>query len=211
MQKLFEIGRWDLSNLIPIVIEQTSRGDRSFDIYSRLLKERIIFLGENIDDRLANLVMAQLLFLEADDPEKDINLYINSSGGLITSTMAIYDTMQFVKSPVSTICMGQAASGAALVLAAGDKGKRFALPHTRILLHQPSGGTTGSASDVNIHAKEILRMRKMMNQILSKHTGQSVDKINKDTDRDFIMTSEEAKKYGIIDEILTKRLWKLDK
>ena len=195
-----------MSNLIPIVIEQTSRGDRSFDIYSRLLKERIIFLGENIDDRLANLVMAQLLFLEADDPEKDINLYINSSGGLITSTMAIYDTMQFVKSPVSTICMGQAASGAALILAAGDKGKRFALPHTRILLHQPSGGTTGSASDVNIHAKEILRMRKMMNQILSKHTGQSVDKINKDTDRDFIMTSEEAKKYGIIDEILTKRL-----
>lgn len=206
MQKLFEIGRWDLSNLIPIVIEQTSRGDRSFDIYSRLLKERIIFLGENIDDRLANLVMAQLLFLEADDPEKDINLYINSSGGLITSTMAIYDTMQFIKSPVSTICMGQAASGAALILAAGDKGKRFALPHTRILLHQPSGGTTGSASDVNIHAKEILRMRKMMDQILSKHTGQSVDKINKDTDRDFIMTSEEAKKYGIIDEILTKRL-----
>jgi len=206
MQKLFEIGRWDLSNLIPIVIEQTSRGDRSFDIYSRLLKERIIFLGENIDDRLANLVMAQLLFLEADDPEKDINLYINSSGGLITSTMAIYDTMQFIKSPVSTICMGQAASGAALILAAGDKGKRFALPHARILLHQPSGGTTGSASDVNIHAKEILRMRKMMNQILSKHTDQSVDKINKDTDRDFIMTSEEAKKYGIIDEILTKRL-----
>ncbi|MBA7621484.1 ATP-dependent Clp protease proteolytic subunit [subsurface metagenome] len=150
--------------------------------------------------------MAQLLFLEADDPEKDINLYINSSGGLITSTMAIYDTMQFIKSPVSTICMGQAASGAALILAAGDKGKRFTLPHTRILLHQPSGGTTGSASDVNIHAKEILRMRKMMNQILSKHTGQSVDKINKDTDRDFIMTSEEAKKYGIIDEILTKRL-----
>ncbi len=195
-----------MSNLIPIVIEQTSRGDRSFDIYSRLLKERIIFLGENIDDRLANLVMAQLLFLEADDPEKDINLYINSSGGLITSTMAIYDTMQFIKSPVSTICMGQAASGAALILAAGDKGKRFTLPHTRILLHQPSGGTTGSASDVNIHAKEILRMRKMMNQILSKHTGQSVDKINKDTDRDFIMTSEEAKKYGIIDEILTKRL-----
>ncbi len=195
-----------MSNLIPIVIEQTSRGDRSFDIYSRLLKERIIFLGENIDDRLANLVMAQLLFLEADDPEKDINLYINSSGGLITSTMAIYDTMQFIKSPVSTICMGQAASGAALILAAGDKGKRFALPHARILLHQPSGGTTGSASDVNIHAKEILRMRKMMNQILSKHTDQSVDKINKDTDRDFIMTSEEAKKYGIIDEILVKRL-----
>ncbi len=195
-----------MSNLIPIVIEQTSRGDRSFDIYSRLLKERIIFLGENIDDRLANLVMAQLLFLEADDPEKDVNLYINSSGGLITSTMAIYDTMQFIKSPVSTICIGQAASGAALVLAAGDKGKRFALPHTRILLHQPSGGTTGSASDVNIHAKEILRLRKMMNQILSKHTDQSVDKINKDTDRDFIMTSEEAKKYGIIDEILTKRL-----
>ena len=195
-----------MSNLIPIVIEQTSRGERSFDIYSRLLKERIIFLGENIDDRLANLVMAQLLFLEAEDPEKDINIYINSSGGLITSTMAIYDTMQFIKSPVSTICMGQAASGAALILAAGDKGKRFALPHTRILLHQPSGGTTGSASDVNIHAKEILRMRKMMNQILSKHTGQSVDKINKDTDRDFIMTSEEAKKYGIIDEILAKRL-----
>lgn len=195
-----------MSNLIPIVIEQTSRGDRSFDIYSRLLKERIIFLGENIDDRLANLVMAQLLFLEAEDPEKDINLYINSSGGLITSTMAIYDTMQFIKSPVSTICMGQAASGAALILAAGDKGKRFALPHARILLHQPSGGTTGSASDVNIHAKEILRMRKMMNQILSKHTDQSVDKINKDTDRDFIMTSEEAKKYGIIDEIFTKRL-----
>jgi ATP-dependent Clp protease protease subunit len=195
-----------LSNLIPIVIEQTSRGERSFDIYSRLLKERIIFLGENIDDRLANLVMAQLLFLEADDPEKDINLYINSSGGLITSTMAIYDTMQFIKSPVSTICMGQAASGAALILAAGDKGKRFALPHARVLLHQPSGGTSGSASDVNIHAKEILRTREMMNKILSKHTGQSMDKINKDTDRDFIMTSEEAKKYGIIDEILAKRL-----
>jgi ATP-dependent Clp protease protease subunit len=195
-----------LSHLIPIVIEQTSRGERSFDIYSRLLKERIIFLGENIDDKLANLVMAQLLFLEAEDPEKDINLYINSQGGLITSTMAIYDTMQFIKSPVSTICMGQAASGAALILAAGDKGKRFALPHARVLLHQPSGGTSGSASDVNIHAKEILRMKNMMNEILSKHTGQSIEKINKDTDRDFIMTSEEAKKYGIIDEILAKRL-----
>lgn len=195
-----------MSHLIPIVIEQTSRGERSFDIYSRLLKERIIFLGENIDDKLANLVMAQLLFLEAEDPEKDINLYINSQGGLITSTMAIYDTMQFIKSPVSTICMGQAASGAALILAAGDKGKRFALPHARVLLHQPSGGTSGSASDVNIHAKEILRMKNMMNEILSKHTGQSIEKINKDTDRDFIMTSEEAKKYGIIDEILAKRL-----
>jgi ATP-dependent Clp protease protease subunit len=195
-----------LSHLIPIVIEQTSRGERSFDIYSRLLKERIIFLGENIDDKLANLVMAQLLFLEAEDPEKDINLYINSQGGLITSTMAIYDTMQFIKSPVSTICMGQAASGAALILASGDKGKRFALPHARVLLHQPSGGTSGSASDVNIHAKEILRMKNMMNEILSKHTGQSIEKINKDTDRDFIMTSEEAKKYGIIDEILAKRL-----
>jgi len=195
-----------LSNLIPIVIEQTSRGERSFDIYSRLLKERIIFLGNSIDDRLANLVMAQLLFLEAEDPEKDINLYINSPGGLITSTMAIYDTMQFIKSPISTICMGQAASGAALILAAGEKGKRFALPHARILLHQPSGGTTGSATDVGIHAKEILRMRDMMNKILAKHTDQAVGKINKDTDRDFIMTSEQAMEYGIIDEIFTKRL-----
>ena len=195
-----------MSNLIPIVIEQTSRGERSFDIYSRLLKERIIFLGNSIDDRLANLVMAQLLFLEAEDPEKDINLYINSPGGLITSTMAIYDTMQFIKSPISTICMGQAASGAALILAAGEKGKRFALPHARILLHQPSGGTTGSATDVGIHAKEILRMRDMMNKILAKHTDQAVGKINKDTDRDFIMTSEQAMEYGIIDEIFTKRL-----
>ena len=195
-----------MSNLIPIVIEQTSRGERSFDIYSRLLKERIIFLGDNIDDRLANLVMAQLLFLEAEDPKKDINLYINSPGGLITSTMAIYDTMQFIKSPVSTICMGQAASGAALILAAGEKGKRFALPHSRILLHQPSGGATGSASDVDIHAKEILRMREMMNKLLAKHIGQSVERISKDTDRDFIMTAEHAKKYGIIDEIFFKRL-----
>ncbi len=195
-----------MSNLIPIVIEQTSRGERSFDIYSRLLKERIIFLGDNIDDRLANLVMAQLLFLEAEDPKKDINLYINSPGGLITSTMAIYDTIQFIKSPVSTICMGQAASGAALILAAGEKGKRFALPHSRILLHQPSGGATGSASDVDIHAKEILRMREMMNKLLAKHIGQSVERISEDTDRDFIMTAEHAKKYGIIDEIFTKRL-----
>lgn len=195
-----------MSNLIPIVIEQTSKGERSFDIYSRLLKERIIFLGDNIDDRLANLVMAQLLFLEAEDPKKDIDLYINSPGGLITSTMAIYDTMQFIKSPVSTICMGQAASGAALILAAGEKGKRFALPHARILLHQPSGGTTGSASDVDIHAREILRMREMMNKILAEHVGQSVERISKDTDRDFIMTAKEAKKYGIIDEIFFRRL-----
>lgn len=195
-----------MSNLIPIVIEQTSRGERSFDIYSRLLKERIVFLGDVIEDALANVVMAQLLHLEAEDPEKDINLYINSPGGSVTATLAIYDTMQFVKPDVSTICMGQAASGAAVLLAAGAPGKRYSLPNARILLHQPHGTTSGRAMDIDIQAKEILRMRAVLNQILAKHTGQPMDRIEQDTDRgDFILVAEEAKKYGIIDEVIYKK------
>ncbi|MDI6873213.1 ATP-dependent Clp endopeptidase proteolytic subunit ClpP [Candidatus Solincola sp.] len=193
------------TSLIPIVIEQTSRGERSFDIYSRLLKDRIIFLGTEIDDHVANVVMAQLLHLESEDPEKDIHLYINSPGGIVTSTLAIYDTMQYVKADVSTICIGQAASGAALLLAAGAKGKRFALPHSRVLLHQPAGGASGQAVDIDIHAREILRLRDLLDNILAKHTGQPLEKIRADTDRDFIMTAYEARDYGIIDAVIERK------
>jgi len=193
------------TSLIPIVIEQTNRGERSFDIYSRLLKDRIIFLGTEIDDQVANVVMAQLLHLESEDPEKDIHLYINSPGGVVTSTLAIYDTMQYVKADVSTICIGQAASGAAILLAAGAEGKRFALPHSRVLLHQPAGGTSGQAVDIDIHAKEILRLRELLDQILSRHSGQPIERIRSDTDRDFIMTAYEAKEYGLIDAVIEKK------
>jgi ATP-dependent Clp protease protease subunit len=191
--------------MVPIVIEQTNRGERSFDIYSRLLKERIVFLGTPIDDQVANLVMAQLLHLESDEPEKDINLYINSPGGDITSLFAVYDTMQYIRPDVSTICMGQAASAAAVLLAAGASGKRYALPHSRVLIHQPHGGAQGQAVDIEIQAKEILRYRKLLDELLARHTGQTLDKIAKDTDRDFIMTSEQAKEYGIIDEVISTR------
>jgi ATP-dependent Clp protease, protease subunit len=191
--------------LVPIVIEQTNRGERSFDIYSRLLAERIVFLGTPVDDQVANLVMAQLLHLESDDPDKDISLYINSPGGDITSLFAIYDTMQYIKPDVSTICMGQAASAAAVLLAAGAKGKRYALPHSRVLIHQPHGGAQGQAVDIEIQAKEILRYRKLLDEILARHTGQSLEKIGRDTDRDFIMTAEQAKEYGIIDEVISAR------
>ncbi|HXF71275.1 MAG TPA: ATP-dependent Clp endopeptidase proteolytic subunit ClpP [Actinomycetota bacterium] len=193
------------SYLVPVVIEQTSRGERSFDIYSRLLKERIVFLGTPIDDTVANLVMAQLLHLESEDPDKDIHLYINSPGGEITALFAIYDTMQYIKPDVSTICMGQAASAAAVLLAAGAKGKRFALPHARILLHQPHGGAQGQAVDIEIQAREILRYRKLLDEILARHTGQPLEKVSKDTDRDFILTAAEAKEYGIIDDVITSR------
>src|SRR5438046_2108718 len=189
------------SYMVPIVIEQTNRGERSFDIYSRLLKERIVFLGTPIDDAVGNLVMAQLLHLESEDPDKDIHLYINSPGGDITSLFAVYDTMQYIKPDVSTIVMGQAASAAAVLLAAGSKGKRYALPHSRILIHQPHGGAQGQAVDIEIQAKEILRYRQLLDQILAEHTGQSIEKVKADTDRDFIMTSEQAKEYGIIDEV----------
>lgn len=191
--------------LIPIVIEQTNRGERSYDIYSRLLSERIVFLGNEIDDHAANVVIAQLIHLESEDPDKDVFLYINSPGGLITATLAIYDTMQYIKCDVSTICIGQAASGAAVLLAAGAKGKRFALPNSRVLIHQPHGGVQGQATDIDIQAKEILRLRKVLDEILSKHTGQPLDKVQKDTERDFIMSADEAMKYGIIDEVVTQR------
>ena len=191
--------------LVPIVVEQTSRGERSYDIYSRLLKERIIFLGTSVDDTIANLVIAQLLFLESEDPDKDINFYINSPGGLVTSGLAIYDTMQYVKPDIQTICIGQAASMGALLLAAGTGGKRYALPHSRILIHQPMGGFQGQASDVEIHAKEILRMRTELNQIFVKHTGQSEEKIETDTERDFFMSGEEATTYGIVDKVISHR------
>lgn len=194
-----------MSSLIPFVIEQTSRGERSYDIYSRLLKDRIIILGQAIDDNVANVITAQLLFLEADDPNKDIHLYINSPGGVVTSGMAIYDTMKFIKAPVSTLCLGQAASMAAVLLAAGEEGKRFTLPHARILIHQPSGGAQGQATDIEIHAKEILRMRAELNQILADHTGQKLEKIANDTERDFFMSGEEAKTYGLVDEVITHR------
>jgi ATP-dependent Clp protease protease subunit len=187
-----------------MVVEQTSRGERAYDIYSRLLKDNIIFIGTPIDDVIANLVTAQLLFLEAEDPEKDVYLYINSPGGLITAGMAIYDTMQFVRPDVSTICIGQAASMAALILAAGAPGKRFTLPNTRVLIHQPSGGFSGQATDVDIQAREILRMREITNELLSKHTGQSIEKISRDVERDFIMNAQQAKEYGLVDEIITK-------
>jgi ATP-dependent Clp protease protease subunit len=192
--------------LIPMVVEQTARGERAFDIFSRLLKERIIFLPTHIEDEIANLVIAQLLFLEAEDPDKDIHLYINSPGGSVTAGMAIYDTMQYVKPAISTICMGQAASMGALLLAAGTKGKRFALPHARILIHQPLGGVQGQATDIDIQAREILRMREELNHILVHHTGQSVEKIQRDTDRDFFMTAEQAKEYRIVDQVISSRL-----
>ena len=196
----------DIQNyLVPVVVEQTSRGERSFDIYSRLLKERIIFLGTPIDDTVANLMMAQLLHLESEDPDKDISIYINSPGGEITGLFAIYDTMQYIKPDVSTICIGQAASAAAVLLGSGTPGKRFALPHARILIHQPHGGASGQAVDIEIQAKEIIRMRELLDSILAHHTGQTVEKISNDTDRDFIMSANEAKAYGIVDEILTNR------
>jgi len=191
--------------LIPMVIEQTNRGERSFDIYSRLLQERIIFLGNEIEDNIANVVMAQMLHLDAEDPEKDIQLYINSPGGAITSALAIYDTMQFIKSPVSSICIGQAASAAAVLLLAGEKGKRFALPNSRVLLHQPSGGVQGTSMDVEIQTREMVRLRKVLNEIIAKHTGQDIKKIAKDTERDFILGAQEAKEYGIVDEVILKK------
>lgn len=189
---------------IPFVIEQTGRGERAYDIYSRLLKERIIFIGTPIDDNVANLVMAQLLFLAAEDSAKDINVYINSPGGIVSSGLAVYDTMQFVKPPVSTICIGMAASMAALLLAAGATGKRYALPHARVMIHQPEGAFQGQASDIAIHAKEVLTIREVLNKLFAKHTGQEEEKISKDTDRNYFMSAIEAKKYGIVDEILEK-------
>lgn len=191
--------------LIPMVVEQTSRGERAYDIFSRLLKDRIIFIGTPIDDAGANLVIAQLLFLEAEDPDKDIHVYINSPGGSVTASLAIYDTMQFVKPAIETICMGQAASGAALLLAAGTKGKRMALPHSRIMIHQPYGGVQGQAVDIQIQAKEILRMREELDRIIAKHTGQPLEQVEKDSDRDFFMSPEEAKDYGLVDEVITYR------
>ena len=191
--------------LIPMVVEQTNRGERAYDIYSRLLKDNIIFIGTPIDDQVANLVTAQLLFLEAEDPEKDVYLYINSPGGSITAGMAIYDTMQFVRPDVSTICIGQAASMAALLLTAGAAGKRFTLPNTRVLIHQPwAGGLSGQATDIDLQAREILRMREVINGLLAKHTKQPIDRVAKDVDRDYIMNADQAKEYGIVDEIITK-------
>jgi ATP-dependent Clp protease protease subunit len=190
---------------IPIVIEQTSRGERSFDIYSRLLKERIIFLGTPIDDGVANVVMAQLLHLESEDPDRDISIYINSPGGSFTALTAIYDTMQFVKPEIQTICMGQAASAAAVLLAAGTKGKRLALEHARVLIHQPSGGGEGQSSDIEIQAREILRMRELLEQMIARHTGQDVEKVRKDIERDKILTAREAVEYGLIDEVVSTR------
>ncbi len=191
--------------LVPMVVEQTSRGERSFDIYSRLLKDGIIFIGTPIDDQIANLIVAQLLFLEAEDPEKDINLYINSPGGSITAGMAIYDTMQFIKNDVTTICVGQCASMAALLLTAGAKGKRFALPHSRVLIHQPIGGGQGQATDIRLMAEEILRMREMTSKLLAKHSGQTFERVEIDVERDNIMTPHQAKEYGLIDEVIEHR------
>ena len=189
----------------PTVIEQTHRGERAYDLYSRLLKDRIVFLGTPIDDDVANIIVAQMLFLESEDPDKDINLYINSPGGSVTSGLAIYDTMQYVKCQVSTICMGQAASMGALLLTAGAKGKRYSLPHSRIMIHQPSGGFGGQASDIELHAKEILRLKAKLNEIMQKHTGQSMERIEKDTDRDYFMGAGEAKEYGLLDEVVIKK------
>lgn len=192
-------------SLVPMVVEQTSRGERAYDIYSRLLKDRIIFLGAPVDDMIANLVMAQMLFLEADNPDQDIYLYINCPGGMVTAGLAIYDTMQYIRPDISTICIGQAASMAALLLAAGAEKKRFALPHARILIHQPLGGVQGQATDINIQAKEIMRMRDLLDKILMQHTKQTLEKVREDTERDFFMTGELAKEYGIIDEVITSR------
>jgi ATP-dependent Clp protease protease subunit len=192
-------------NLVPMVVEQTSRGERAYDIYSRLLKERVIFLVGGIDDHVANVIIAQLLFLEADNPEKDINLYINSPGGVVTAGMAVYDTMQFIKPDVSTICVGQAASMAALLLAAGAQGKRYALPNSRLMIHQPSGGSQGQATDIEIQAREILALRQRLNEILAKHTGQSLETIARDTERDNFKSAEVGKEYGLIDQVLERR------
>ncbi len=192
--------------LVPMVVEQTNRGERAYDIYSRLLKDNIIFIGTPIEDNLANLVVAQLLFLEAEDPEKEISIYINSPGGSVTAGLAIYDTIQFIRPDVTTYCLGQAASMAAVLLAAGTPGKRFALPNARVIIHQPSGGFSGQATDINIQAKEILRTRQRLNEILSMHTGQSLSKIEQDVERDFILTAESAKEYGIIDQVISRRV-----
>ncbi|HSF18458.1 MAG TPA: ATP-dependent Clp endopeptidase proteolytic subunit ClpP [Vicinamibacteria bacterium] len=191
--------------LIPMVVEQTNRGERAYDIYSRLLKDNIIFIGTPIDDNLANLVVAQLLFLEAEDPEKEISVYVNSPGGSVTAGLAIYDTLQFIRPDVTTYCIGQAASMAAVLLAAGTPGKRFALPNSRVIIHQPSGGAQGQATDINIQAKEILRTRQRLNEILARHTGQDISKIENDVERDFIMTADLAREYGIIDQVISKR------
>ncbi len=194
-----------MSNLVPMVVEQTGRGERAYDIYSRLLKDRIVFLGTEINDDVANLITAQFLFLESEDPEKEINFYINSPGGSVTAGMAIYDTMEFIRPPVSTLCLGQAASMAAIMLLAGAKGRRYALPHSRIILHQPLGGMQGQASDLEIHAKEILHAREEINNIIMKHTGQNLRKIEKDTDRDYFMAPDQAVEYGLIDEVIVSR------
>ncbi len=194
-----------MSYLVPMVIEQTGRGERAYDIYSRLLKDRIIFIGTAIDDTIANLIIAQILFLQMDDAEKDINVYINSPGGAVTAGLAIYDTIQFVKCSVSTYCVGQAASMGALLLAAGTKGKRYSLPHARVMIHQPWGGAQGSASDIHIQAKEILKLKDELNKILAKHTNQPLERIEKDTDRDYFMSPEEAKAYGLVDDVITTR------
>jgi ATP-dependent Clp protease protease subunit len=192
-------------NLVPMVVEQSPRGERAYDIYSRLLKERIIFLGSGVNDDVANVIVAQLLFLEAEDPDKDITFYINSPGGVVTAGMAIYDTMNYVKCDIATLCMGQAASMGAVLLAAGTKGKRYALPNSRILIHQPMGGFQGQATDIDIHAREILRMRQDLNKILAHHTGQKITRIQRDTERDFFMGATEAKTYGLVDKVLTRR------
>ena len=191
--------------LVPFVIEQTSRGERSYDIYSRLLKDRIIILGQQVEDQMANLIIAQLLFLEAEDPSKDISIYINSPGGVVTAGLAIYDTMQYIKPKVSTLCIGQASSMAALLLSAGEKGMRYSLPHARILIHQPMGGFQGQATDIDIHAREILKMRENLNGILANHTGQPLERISVDTERDYFMSGEEAKEYGLVDEVIHHR------
>ncbi len=194
-----------MSTLVPMVVEQSNRGERAYDIYSRLLKDRIIFIGSEINDHVANLVIAQLLFLEAEDPDKDISIYINSPGGSITSGMAIFDTMKYIKPDVSTICVGLAASMGAFLLAAGEKGKRFALPHSEIMIHQPIGGTQGQATDIEIHAKRIIKVRNILNEILAEITGKPIEEIEKDTDRDRFMSSDESKEYGLIDKVITKR------
>jgi len=194
-----------LSYLVPMVVEQTNRGERAYDIYSRLLKDRIVFIGGPIDDHMANLVIAQMLFLEAEDPDKDIHLYLNSPGGIVTAGMAIYDTMQYIKPDVSTICLGQAASMGAFLLAAGARGKRFSLPYARIMIHQPMGGVQGQATEIEIHAKEILRMKETINKLLAAHTGQPLQRVAHDTERDFFMSAQEAKEYGVVDEVISVR------
>ncbi len=193
-----------INQLVPMVVEQTAKGERAYDIFSRLLKERIIFIGTPIEDEIANLIIAQMLFLEAEDKTKDINIYINSPGGVVTAGLAIYDTMQYLKSPITTICIGQAASFGAILLTAGTKGKRFALPNARIMIHQPLGGAQGAATDIEIQTKEILRMKKLLNEVLAKHTGQPLAKIEKDSDRDYYMSAQEAADYGLIDEVITQ-------